>query len=271
MDIRGSTAIVTGAARGIGRGIALCLARQGANLVIADLFRSPRHAPDYPLSGAQEVEKVVAEVQAMGGQAIGVDLDVTQAASIQQMVERVKAEFGRIDILVNNAGILVQGPVLGCSEETWEAVMNVNAKGVFLCSKAVIPVMQEQRRGKIINISSVAGKRGAANLAVYSASKFAVIGLTQSLAQELAPYNITVNAICPGTVSTAMWSEVLLPAMSAQEQISAEEAFQKHVATRIPLGRPQTPEDIGLAVIYLCQADNVTGTSLIVAGGSTMN
>lgn len=271
MDIKGCTAIVTGAARGIGRGIALSLAAHGAHLVVADLFHyKPRHAPEYQLSGEEEVNKVVAEIEAMGQRALGIDVDVTQNETVIRMVEQAKATFGRIDILVNNAGIILRGPVVDFSEAWWDTTMQVNAKGVFLCSKAVAPIMMEQKRGKIVNIASVAGKRGGMNLAAYSASKFAVIGFTQSLAQELAPYNVTVNAVCPGTVSTAMWTEVLLPPIMEQKHLSQSEAFQAHVAERIPLGRPQTPEDIGQAVVYLCQADNVTGTSLIVAGGSLM-
>jgi len=271
MELKESVAIVTGSARGIGRGIALTLAAQGANLVIADLFHSPRHSPGYKLSGEEEVNKVVSEIKEMGRRAIGVDTDVTRSETLTKMVERVTSEFGRIDILVNNAGIITRGPVAEFSEEAWDAIMSVNVKGVFLCSKAVIPTMVGQKRGKIVNIASIAGKRGGPNSAAYCASKFAVIGLTQSLAQELAPHNITANAVCPGSLYTAMWTEVLLPPIMAQRNLSAEEAFQRRAEESIPLGRPQTPEDIGHAVVYFCQADNVTGTSLIVAGGSVMS
>jgi NAD(P)-dependent dehydrogenase (short-subunit alcohol dehydrogenase family) len=270
MDLKESIAIVTGGARGIGRGIALSLAAQGTNLVIADLFHTPRHTPTYQLSGEEQVHKVVAEIKAMGRQAIGIDVDVTNSATVTRMVEQVKTQFGRIDILVNNAGIIIRGPVVDFSEAAWDDTMQVNVKGVFLCSKAVSPTMIAQRQGKIVNIASVAGKRGGPNLAAYCASKFAVIGFTQSLAHELAPYNVTVNAVCPGTIATAMWTEVLLPPIMNERSLSQEEAFQGQVKERIPLGRPQTPEDIGQAVVYLCQADNVTGISVIVSGGSLM-
>ncbi len=169
------------------------------------------------------------------------------------------------------AGIVDVALVVETTEAQWDAIMDVNVKGVFLCSKAVVPGMIERRRGRIINTASIAGKRGAPRLSAYCASKFAVIGLTQSLAHEVARYDITVNAVCPGWLGTAMWMDVLISPIMERLGKDAQAAFQEHAAANVPLGRPQTPEDIGQAVVYLAQADNVTGVALNVAGGLVMH
>ena len=155
-------------------------------------------------------------------------------------------------------------------ESEWDRVLGVNLKGTFLCSKAVAPHMMERRSGRIVNMSSKAGKRGWVGLAHYSASKFGVIGLTQSLAYEMGASNVTVNAVCPGEVDTAMMSDVLAPAIAFVTGKTPEEAWQEWIATRVPLGRGQTPEDIGEAVVFLCRAENITGEALNVTGGSEM-
>ena len=259
MELRDSVAIVTGAARGIGRGIAEALAREGAQLVLADL-------PSVDADMAETKKRV----EAHGVQSISVHCDVRDAAQIAAMVQAALDRFGKIDVLVNNAGVISVAPVVAMTEEQWDLVLDVNVKGTFLCSKAVAPHMIERRSGRIVNLSSQAGKRGSPGVAHYCASKFAVIGFTQSLAQELGQFNVTVNAVCPGEVDSAMWQDHLLPALAALGGSSKEEAWEQFMKQRVPLGRPQTAEDIGQAVVFLCQADNITGESINVTGGSEM-
>ena len=259
MELKDTVAIVTGAARGIGRGVAQALAREGARVVVADLP-----------SVQEEMERTGALVESEGVQALLAHCDVRDWAQVSALVQTALDRFGRIDILVNNAGVISVAPVAAMSEEAWDGVLDVNLKGTFLCCKAVAPHMTERRSGRIVNMSSQAGKRGAPAVAHYCASKFAVIGFTQSLALELAPFDVTVNAICPGEVESAMWREQLLPALAAAQGSTPEEAWERWVRERVPLGRPQTPEDIGQAVVFLCRADNITGEALNVTGGSEM-
>jgi NAD(P)-dependent dehydrogenase (short-subunit alcohol dehydrogenase family) len=186
------------------------------------------------------------------------------------MVAQTLAHFGHIDILVNNAGTILAAPFLDITEEQWDRVLNVNLKGLFLCCQAVAPHMMERRGGRIVNIASISGKRGSPRLAHYCASKFGVVGLTQVLALELAPYDITVNAVCPGLVRTYMWTHVLGPGRADLVGVPPGEVFDETVRRLTPLGREQTPEDIGQCVVYLCQADNVTGIAVDVAGGAEM-
>jgi meso-butanediol dehydrogenase/(S,S)-butanediol dehydrogenase/diacetyl reductase len=257
MELKDTVAIVTGAARGIGRGIAQALARAGAHVVIADLP-----------SLHEEMERT-RELAAAGGiEAALVHCDVTDFAQCSALARAAIDRFGRIDVLVNNAGVIGIAPVVMMSEEEWDRVLDVNLKGTFLCCKAVAPHMIERRSGRIVNVSSIAGKRGAPALSHYSASKFGVIGFTQALAFELAGSDVTVNAVCPGIVDSAMWRETILPAISSAGGATPDEAWERFVRERIPLGRPQTPEDIGEAVVYLCRADNVTGEALVVSGGA---
>lgn len=260
MELKGTVAIVTGGARGIGRGIAYELAKQGVRIAIADL----------PVVSADR-DETVAEIKRLGSDAMAIDCDVRDAAQVQAMAQAVLGAWGQIDILVNNAGVIRIGPVMAFSEEDWDLVTGVNLKGAFLCSKAVLPHMMQRRVGKIINLSSIAGKRGRAATACYSATKFGIIGFTQSLASEMGQFNITANAICPGEVATHMWTDVLAPAMGAVSGVSAAEAFDQWIEREVPLKRAQTPEDMGQAVVYLCRADNVTGVALNVSGGTEMH
>lgn len=194
---------------------------------------------------------------------------MTKSESVTRMVDRTLKKFGKIDILVNNAGMIKVGNVVDIQEKDWDEVLDVNLKGVFLCSKAVAPHMIERRSGKIINISSTAGRRGLPGKAHYHASKFAVIGFTQCLALELAPYNINVNCVCPGVVDTYMHREVLAPHTARIRGITEDEVYRNMEAS-VPLGRLQTPEDIGNLVAFLAseEAKNVTGQSINVNGGS---
>lgn len=267
MDLQNKVAVVTGGARGIGRGIALALAQEGVQVAIADLYVPSQGTAGYAFSTEGEVMQTVADLKELGGRAIGVPVDVTQFAQLQAMVDTVTQQLGPIDILCNNAGVIDTGLAVETTEAQWDTIMNVNVKGVFLSCKAVLPGMIDRRQGRIINTASIAGKRGNARTSAYSASKFAVIGFTQSLALEVAPHNITVNAVCPGILATSMWMDVLLDQRVQHVGDDRSASFEAYASSLIPLGRPQTPEDIGQAVVYLARADNVTGIALNVAGG----
>jgi meso-butanediol dehydrogenase/(S,S)-butanediol dehydrogenase/diacetyl reductase len=260
MDLKDNVAIVTGGARGIGRGIALALAREGVRILIADL----------PATSADR-ERTLAEIAALGGQAAAVDADVRDFAQCQAMVQAALDRWGQLDILINNAGVIKVGPVFMMPEEDWDLIHDVNMKGTFLCSKAALPHMMQRKRGRIVNLSSMAGKTGRAAVSAYCSSKFAVIGFTQSLAEEVGPFDITVNAVCPGEVETHMWTDVLAPAIALGRGITKEEAWEEMAVKNVPLRRPQTANDIGEAVVFLCRADNITGESLNVTGGSEVH
>lgn len=254
MKLTGKIAIVTGASQGIGRAITLRLAREGASLVIGDI-------------DVEAAEKVAREVRNGGTEALVVKVDVTKAEEVNKVIGEVAEKFGRIDILVNNAGISSMALVVDLKEKDWDANMNVNAKGVFLCSRAVARQMIKQKSGKIINNASLAAKRGAPFLGHYSASKFAVLGLTYTMALELAPYGITVNAVCPGIVETGMirreWKwEGDLRGMTPDQ-------VREEVLSTIPLGRLAQPEDIAAVVAFLASkdADYMTGQALNINGG----
>ena len=259
MELRDAVAIVTGGGRGIGRGVAVALAREGAHVVIADLP-----------SVQQDMEATRALVEAEGAQALLVHCDVRDWPQVSAMAQAALDRFGRIDVLVANAGVIGVAPVVAMTEEQWDRVIDTNLKGTFLCSKAVAAHMMERRSGRIITMSSQAGRRGAPALAHYCTTKWGIIGFTQSLALELAPFNVTVNAICPGVVDSAMWREHLLPALGGARGQTPEEAWETYLRERIPLGRAQTAEDIGQAAVFLCRADNITGEAVNVTGGAEL-
>lgn len=239
-------AVITGASRGIGRSISLALSAAGATIVAMDMDQNATDA-------------VVAEIKAAGGKALAVVGNVTVPEDAEKMIEAAMTEYGRVDILVNNAGITRDGIFLRMKEEDWDAVLTVNLKGAFLCSRAAFKVMSKQRYGRIINIASVVGQMGNAGQANYCASKAGLIGLTKSNARELAKRNVTVNAVAPGFIATAMTDAL-------SDKVKAE------LTAQIPLERLGTAEDIAHAVLFLAAENSgyITGHVLSVNGGMYM-
>ena len=265
--MKGKVALVTGGARGIGRGIVQAFLKAGARVVVGDLGRAEGWS--YALSSESDRNTAIAS-DAKLGEVVGVELDVTSARSTKDAVAQTLARFARLDVLVNNAGVVASGPIDAFAEADWDRTFAVNTKGPYLMTQAALPALVAAGDASVINIASIAGKQGYRNMSAYCASKFAVIGFTQSLAAELAPRGVRVNAICPGMLGTAMWLDHLLPSNATSRDAKREE-FEKMMASVIPLGRPQTPEDIAQAALYLVRATNVTGVSLSVAGGYEMN
>ncbi len=261
------TILVTGGARGIGRGIAHAFLANGDRVMIADLPDGGKW--NYELASARDRQAALTEAQSLG-EVAATDLDVTDQASCEAAVQATLSRFGGLDVLVNNAGVIQSGPIEAFSQQDWDRVFAVNVKGVFLMTQAALPPLKASSDAAIVNTASIAGKQGFPNLVAYCGSKFAVVGITQALAAELAPTGIRVNALCPGMVGTAMWLEHLMPANTADEA-DQKQQFEEAMASRIPLGRPQTVEDMGQAALYLASAVNVTGVSLSVAGGFEMN
>jgi 3-oxoacyl-[acyl-carrier protein] reductase len=241
------TILVTGGSRGIGRGICLAFARSGNHIYF-----------NYSSAGeaAAQTEKLVAEA---GGTATGIQVNVASEKEVIGFVARALDETGRVDVLVNNAGITRDGLIVRMKEADWEAVLNVNLKGAFLCTKAVTKPMMKQRYGRIINVSSVVGVSGNPGQANYVASKAGIIGLTKGVARELASRGITANVVAPGYIETDMTAD--LPDKAKDAMVS-----------QIPLGRSGTPEDIAAAVVFLAsdQAAYITGQVLHISGGMYM-
>ena len=264
IDLSGTVAIVTGGGNGIGRGIALRLGAAGADVAIADID----HA------AAIEVAK---EVTSLGVRAEPVKVDVADQSSTDAMISEVLSAFGRVDILVNNAGI---GGAPGWVErssgspEDWTAVFEVNVLGIVHASNSVMAHMMERRSGKIVNIASVAGRRGSPGFAHYSASKASAINVTQAFAYQLASYTINVNSICPGVLWTDLMHNLTKRRLETlDDSQTTERQYFEDRLTNVPLGREQTPEDIGNAVAFLAsdRARSITGQALNVDGGANMN
>lgn len=255
-DLEGRVAVVTGGAKGIGSGIAECLSEQGATVVVADI------------DGTAAEERAAA----LPGQALPVATDVSKADSVAALAQTVTDELGAVDILVNNAGVGPKPtPIQDMAEEEWDRVMDVNARGVFLCSRAFVPSVIESDHGRIINVSSIVGQTGFALVIQYVASKFAVTGMTQSLAKELAPHGVTVNSIHPGILETELHGGVVKLFSGIQGQ--SEEDTWDWFRAEIPLGRFQTPRDCGEMAAFLAsdRAHNLTGAAFNVDGGWEMH
>jgi NAD(P)-dependent dehydrogenase (short-subunit alcohol dehydrogenase family) len=258
MELEGQVAIVTGAGRGIGRATALELGRMGSDIVVAELDRA-------------NAERTAAEVIAMGRRALVVPTDVTAHADLVAMVERTRAEFGRIDVLINNAGIYRAALALEVTEEHWDTVMNINAKAVFFASQAVLPTMIAQQRGAIVSLASMAGKIGSRTNLPYNVSKAAVISITKSLALAHAADGIRVNCVCPGYVETDMWTAV------AREQSTllglTPDEFNRQRQAQVPLGRMERPEDVANVIAFLAspRSGYMTGQAINVTGGLIMH
>jgi NAD(P)-dependent dehydrogenase (short-subunit alcohol dehydrogenase family) len=269
---KGKIAIITGSGQGIGRGVALRFAQEGAHVVVAE----------YNEANATTVAQ---ELSASGVQALPYPIDIANLQQIEQMVRDVVAHFGRIDILVNNAGVSRPARLFDITPELWDPIQQVNQRGLFFCLQTVAKQMvaqipaevreagrAERSYGKIVNFSSVAGRSGRPFDPVYSATKWAVLSITQSAASYLAPYNINVNAVCPGMVITPMWENIDRVQGVQRQGLQPGEWIQKSIEG-IPLKRPATPEDIAAAVSFLCSsdADYITGQALNVDGGIEMN
>ena len=262
-ELTAKVAIVTGGGRGIGHGIALCLAKAGAKVAVND-------------RDSQPAEEVAKEIKAQGGEAIAVPADVSKRNHVESLIKKTLDAFGKIDILVNNAGVGTEHlgtPLLqNLTEEDWDRCYETNLKAHFFTCKSVIPHMVERRSGRIINISSASGKKGDLAICQYSTMKAGVINFTQGLARELAPYRITVNAICPGVLWTSMFQktcEIVAESHPLLKGTPPRQVFETAVQGMVPMQTEQTPEDIGWMVVFLAseEANQITGQAISVDGG----
>jgi 3-oxoacyl-[acyl-carrier protein] reductase len=246
MSLNGKIALVTGAAQGIGRDIAMALASDGADVAICDV-------------NLEAAQKTAGDIEAKGGKSLALKANVASSAEVTAMVDQVVEKFGRIDILVNNAGITRDGLILRMKDEDWDLVLSINLKGAFLCTKSALKYMTKQRAGTIINIASIVGAMGNAGQANYVASKAGLIGLTKTIAREYANRNITANAVAPGFIDTAMTQALT-------------ENVRQELAKQIPMGKLGTPEDVANAVRFLASpwASYITGHVIHVNGGMYM-
>jgi NAD(P)-dependent dehydrogenase (short-subunit alcohol dehydrogenase family) len=264
MKLENNVAIVTGGGQGIGRGIVRCMAEEGADIAIVEIN------PD-------TAQSVAAEVTAMGRRALAVVADATDGAAVEDAVKQVIDHFGRIDILVNNVGGTdANASVVESAADAWDGFYRLSLKAHVIAAQAVIPHMKAQKSGKIINISSEAAWVPTPTLMAYGAFKMADVSFTRSLALELAAENINVNCICPGVIWTPLWERLataLVNANPALEGTDPREFFEKRVVAARPMGREETPEDIGRAAVFFASEDarNITGQSLNVNGGNRMN
>ena len=246
VSLEGKIALVTGGARGIGKEIALVLAKEGANIALCDI-------------NLEEAEKTAKEIQELGRDSIAFKADVADLGQVQDMVDKILDKFKRLDILINNAGITRDGLILRMSEEDWDKVIAVNLKGCFVCTKVVSKVMLKQRSGKIVNLASIIGIMGNAGQANYAASKAGIIGLTKSVAKELASRGVCVNAIAPGFINTEMTAKL-------------SEETKKNMLSNIPLRRLGEPKDVANLALFLSSENSsyITGQVVSIDGGMSM-
>jgi len=246
MRLKDKVALVTGGARGIGQAIAMTFAREGADIVVADV-------------NLELAQRTALEIEALGRKALALEMDVTDYAKVENGVNKILDKFGKVDILVNNAGIAKDNLILKMSQPEWDAVINVNLKGTFNCIKAVSRPMVKQRSGKIISIASIIGLVGNAGQANYAASKAGIIALTKTVAKELASRNINANAVAPGFIQTEMTA-------------SLPEALKAKMREAIPLAKLGTPQDVANVCLFLASVDSnyITGQVITVDGGMVM-
>jgi 3-oxoacyl-[acyl-carrier protein] reductase len=246
MSLAGKIALVTGAAQGIGRDIALALANDGADVAICDV-------------NLDAARKTAGDIEAKGRKSLALKANVAASADVTAMIDQIVEQFGRIDILVNNAGITRDGLILRMKDEDWDLVLSINLKGAFLCTKTALKYMSKQRAGTVINIASIVGAMGNAGQANYVASKAGLIGLTKTIAREYANRGITANAVAPGFIDTAMTQAL-------------SENVRQELAKQIPMGKLGTPEDVANAVRFLASpwASYITGQVIHVNGGMYM-
>ncbi len=256
--LTGQVAVITGAAQGLGEGLAIRLDKEGCKIIVADI-------------NIDAAQKVAARLQ----NAVAVKVDVTDESQVEAMVRTAVDQYGRLDLLVSNAAILIAKPVVEFSVEQWRKMIDVNLTGYFLCAKAVAKVMIPNRKGNIIQINSKSGKKGSSKNSAYASAKFAGIGLTQSLALELAEFGIRVNAICPGNLlDSTLWNDgpnSLFKQYAKNQGITEDQVRQKYLS-QVPLGRSCQVEDIANAMVFLAsdQASYMTGQALNVTGGQEM-
>ncbi len=256
--LTGKRAIVTGAGKGIGRSIALALAQAGADVAVT-------------ARTASDIERLVGDIRALGRHAVAVTCDVTDVTQVQYMATTLLEGLGGLDILVNNAGNAGSHKMLNHPDELWHRMLAVNLTSVYYVSKAFLPVLTEQRSGRIINIASIASRVGGKYVAAYTASKHGVLGLTRALAVEMLPYNVTVNAVCPGYVDTPM-TDASVSNMVARTGMSEEQA-REWLAKTSPQNRLISPEEVASVVVFLAleSSKGITGQAINIDGGGTMS
>ena len=259
MRLKNRIAVVTGGGSGIGAAICRAFAAEGARVAVTDLR-------------LQTAEQVAVEIRAAGGQAAAWGLDVAARATVECAADEIAAQFGPTDVWVNNAGISKVVPFLECTDDAWDLILRVNLKGTFIGCQAALRQMLPRQRGVILNMSSQSGKTGNSQYAAYCASKFGIIGLTQSLAQEFAGAGIRVNALCPGVVFTGLWDEQHVADYGRKRTLKPEEV-RPYLESKIPLGRLCTPEDVAQTAVFLASdaASYITGQAINVSGGSIMH
>jgi 3-oxoacyl-[acyl-carrier protein] reductase len=266
-ELDGKVAVITGAGRrrGIGYSVTMALAGLGADVVVTGTGRDPAtYPPDEREMGWRDIESTADDVRAAGRRALPIVLDVTDERQVDAMMERSMEEYGRVDILINNAAVAIgpdRAPIADVDPDIFQRVLDVKVRGMYLCSRAVVKVLQERGEGgKIVSVASSAGKRGSANTLAYNAANFAVVGMTQSLARELGPHKINVNCVCPAAVDTAR-----------MDRFGRGDEWAEKAAAH-PIGRAGTPEEVGAFMAYLCTeaASWIHGQSINIDGGTVM-